>query len=112
MPGRRFGGGKPVAVLTSARTFSGAEEFAYDLQALKRATVVGETTGGGAHPVRGRRVDAHFVVMLPWRRAVNPVTKTNWEGVGVTPDVKTSADAALTVALQQIEQQFRTRAQP
>jgi hypothetical protein len=46
--GRRFGGDKPVYVLTSARTFSAAEELAYDLQALKRATIVGETTAGGA----------------------------------------------------------------
>jgi C-terminal processing protease CtpA/Prc len=50
VPGRRFGGEKPIYVLTSARTFSGAEEFTYNLKNLKRATIVGETTGGGAHP--------------------------------------------------------------
>lgn len=98
VPGRRFGGARPVYVLTSARTFSGAEEFAYNLQALKRATLVGEVTGGGAHPVRGRRIDAHFLIGVPFARAVNPVTRTNWEGVGVAPDVRVPAGEALARA--------------
>ena len=85
-------------MLTSARTFSGAEEFAYNLQALKRATLVGEVTGGGAHPVRGRRIDAHFLIGVPFARAVNPVTRTNWEGVGVAPDVRVPAGEALARA--------------
>ena len=96
--GRRFGGEKPVYVLTSAHTFSAAEEFAYDLQSLKRATIVGETTGGGAHPVSDAAIDDHFVLILPWGKAINPVTGTNWEGVGVVPDVKVPASAALTTA--------------
>ena len=69
--GRRYGGGKPVFVLTSARTFSGAEEFAYNLKTLKRATIVGETTGGGAHPVRGRRINEHFMIGVPFARATS-----------------------------------------
>jgi hypothetical protein len=97
--GRRFGGEKPVYVLTSARTFSGAEEFTYNLKALKRATIVGETTGGGAHPVRGRRIDEHFTIGVPFARAINPITKTNWEGVGVEPDTKVPAGKALETAL-------------
>ncbi len=96
--GRRYGGGKPVFVLTSARTFSGAEEFAYNLKTLKRATIVGETTGGGAHPVRGRRINEHFMIGVPFARAINPITRTNWEGVGVEPDVEASAADALAVA--------------
>jgi hypothetical protein len=96
--GRRFGGEKPVFVLTSARTFSGAEEFAYNLKTLKRATIVGEATGGGAHPVRGRRIDEHFIIGVPFARAINPITHTNWEGVGVEPDVKVPASDALTTA--------------
>jgi retinol-binding protein 3 len=100
VPGRRFGGEKPVYVLTAARTFSGAEEFAYNLQALKRATIVGETTGGGAHPVAGRRIDEHFTIGVPGARAINPITKANWEGVGVEPDVKVPAADALTTAQQ------------
>jgi hypothetical protein len=98
--GRRFGGEKPVYVLTSARTFSGAEEFTYNLKTLKRATIVGETTGGGAHPVRGRRIDEHFMIGVPFARAINPITHTNWEGVGVEPDTKVPASEALKAALK------------
>jgi C-terminal processing protease CtpA/Prc len=98
--GRRFGGEKPVFVLTSTNTFSGAEEFTYNLKALKRATIVGETTGGGAHPVRGRRIDEHFMIGVPFARAINPVTRTNWEGVGVEPDTKVLAGEALKTALK------------
>ena len=100
--GRRFGGAKPVFVLTSSRTFSGAEEFSYNLKTLKRATIVGETTGGGAHPVRGRTIDDHFLIGVPFARAINPVTKTNWEGVGVEPDVKVPAADALSAALKMV----------
>ena len=98
--GRRFGGDKPVYVLTSAHTFSAAEEFAYDLQALKRVTVVGETTGGGAHPASEGRLGDHFAISVPWGNSINPITGTNWEGVGVVPDVKASADEALAAALK------------
>jgi C-terminal processing protease CtpA/Prc len=96
--GRRFGGDKPVYVLTSAHTFSAAEEFAYDLQALKRVTVVGETTAGGAHPASEGRLGDHFAISVAWGNSINPITGTNWEGVGVVPDVKVSADEALAVA--------------
>lgn len=98
VPGKRFGGDKPVYVLTSSRTFSGAEEFSYDLKMLKRATIVGETTGGGAHPVAGRRIDEHFIIGVPGARAINPISKTNWEGVGVEPDVRVAAADALSTA--------------
>jgi len=98
VPGRKFGGSKPVYVLTSSRTFSGAEELTYDLQTQHRATVIGETTGGGAHPVSGRRIDAHFTIGVPFARAINPVTHTNWEGTGVEPDVKVPAGEALARA--------------
>jgi hypothetical protein len=91
---------KDVYILTSGRTFSGGEEFAYDLQGLKRATIVGETTGGGAHPGGTVPIDDHFLVFVPGGRAINPVTKTNWEGTGVKPDVAVSADKALETAHQ------------
>jgi C-terminal processing protease CtpA/Prc len=99
VPGKRLAG-KPVFVLTSKRTFSGAEEFTYNLKNLKRATIIGETTGGGAHPVAGHRIDDHFMIGVPFARAVNPISKTNWEGTGVEPDVKAPADEALDVAKQ------------
>src|SRR5215204_4782615 len=95
--GRRYTG-KDVYVLTSGYTFSGAEEFTYNLKNLKRATIVGETTGGGANPGGGNRLSAHFGAFIPTGRAVSPVTKTNWEGTGVEPDVKVSADQALKTA--------------
>jgi Peptidase family S41/N-terminal domain of Peptidase_S41 in eukaryotic IRBP len=98
VPGPRFGGSKPVMVLTSNRTFSGAEEFSYNLKNLKRATIVGETTGGGAHPGELRKVGTHFRMFVATGRAINPISKTNWEGTGVEPDVKVKADDALRVA--------------
>ena len=89
---------KPVYVLTSKRTFSGAEEFTYNLKNLKRATIVGETTGGGANPGGTARLDDHFEVFVPSGRAISPITKTNWEGTGVTPDIAVPADQALQTA--------------
>lgn len=89
----------PVYVLTSSRTFSAAEEFTYDLKNLKRATIVGETTGGGAHPVEPHFLaDVHLVAFIPFGRAVNPITGTNWEGTGVAPDIQVPADKALEAA--------------
>jgi hypothetical protein len=90
--------GKPVFVVTSSHTFSGAEEFSYNLKNLKRATIIGETTGGGAHPVEGHRIDDHFMIGVPFARAINPISKTNWEGKGVEPDVKAPDEEALAVA--------------
>ncbi len=90
--------GKPAYVLTSKRTFSGAEEFSYNLKNLKRATIVGETTGGGAHPVSGHRIDDHFRIGVSYAKAINPISKTNWEGTGVDPDVKVPAADALATA--------------
>ena len=96
--GAKFGPKKPVYVLTSARTFSAAEEFTYNLQALKRAVVVGETTGGGAHPGEIAPLPQGFTVFVPSGRAINPVTNTNWEGTGVEPDVEVPAEKALQTA--------------
>jgi hypothetical protein len=104
VPGMRFGDQKPVYVLTSRRTFSGAEEFSYNVKNLKRAVIVGETTGGGAHPVSGHKIDEHFTIGVPFARAINPISKTNWEGVGVEPDVKVPAAEALATAQRMIEE--------
>jgi hypothetical protein len=97
VPGPRLAT-QPVYVLTSRHTFSGAEEFTYDMQTQKRATIVGEVTGGGAHPVRGVPAGDHFMIGVPFARPVNPVTKTDWEGKGIEPDVKVAAEDALTTA--------------
>jgi hypothetical protein len=97
VPGKRYIN-KDVYVLTSKRTFSAAEEFTYNLQSQKRATIVGETTGGGAHPGGPHPINDHFAVWVPSGRAINPITKTNWEGTGVKPDVEVPADQALKTA--------------
>jgi hypothetical protein len=97
VPGKKISH-RPAFVLTSKGTFSGGEDFAYSLQSLKRATIVGETTGGGAHPTRMVRLDDHFALGVPFARAINPITKTNWEGTGVTPDVSVPAADGLAMA--------------
>ena len=88
----------PVYVLTSNKTFSAAEEFTYNLKNLKRATIIGETTGGGAHPGGNMVATDRFLVWVPSGRAINPITKTNWEGTGVKPDIEVKAGDALHTA--------------
>ena len=94
--------GKPVYVLTSPRTFSGGEEFAYDMQVMDLAELVGETTGGGANPGGNVPLAAGLTMFVPGGRARNPITGTNWEGVGVMPDVAVSSENALKVALEHL----------
>jgi hypothetical protein len=103
-------GAKPVNadlyILTSSRTFSGAEEFTYNMKNLKRGTVIGETTGGGAHPTKAMIVQKDFILNVPYARAINPVSKTNWEGTGVTPDISVPAaeafDKAYAMAVEKL----------
>jgi hypothetical protein len=89
---------KPVYLLTSPRTYSGAEQFSYDLKMLKRAILVGETTGGGAHSGVWHRIDDHFGMGIPEVRAINPFSKSDWAEIGVEPDVKVKAADALATA--------------
>ncbi|QFZ72031.1 peptidase S41 [Streptomyces fagopyri] len=98
VPGARFGGTKPLYVLSSDSTFSAAEELAYDLQQLGRAIVVGERTRGGAHPCNGWTVHPHLEATIPVGRAINPVSGTNWEGTGVQPDIPVAAADSLAHA--------------
>ncbi len=109
--GLRYGGKKPVYVLTSSRTFSGGEDFAYSIQSLKRATVVGEVTGGGAHPTRPVNISERFAISVPFARSISPVTGTNWEGVGVKPDISVAAADALETAIQLAKQKFSAATQ-
>jgi hypothetical protein len=97
LPGKRLDK-VDLYLLTSGETFSAAEEFAYNLKNMKRALVIGETTGGGAHDNKFVILTDNFMMSLPFARAINPVTKTNWEGVGVEPDVKVSGEKALETA--------------
>jgi C-terminal processing protease CtpA/Prc len=89
---------KPAYVLTSATSFSAAEAFSYDLKMLKRATLVGETTSGRSHMGMAHRIDDHFIIRVPGIRVINPISKTNWEGTGVEPDVRVKAGDALPTA--------------
>jgi hypothetical protein len=98
LDGKRYGGKKPVLILAGPGTMSAGEDFAYTMQALKRATVIGERTWGGAHPARPYRLGDHFFAVIPGRRSISPITHTNWEGVGVIPDVAAAPDKALEVA--------------
>ena len=102
VPGNRLAD-KPVYVLTSGSTWSGAEQFSYDLKMLKRATLVGETTRGGAHAGVFHRIDDHFGMGIPEEKAINPFAKADWEGVGVEPDVKVKAAQALETAVKLAE---------
>ena len=90
----------PMFVLTSNFTFSGGEEFTYDVQTQKRGVIIGEITGGGANPGGMFPAGNGLGIFIPTGRAINPVTNTNWEGVGVKPDIETSADDALDKALE------------
>jgi hypothetical protein len=91
----------PVYVLVGKRTFSAGEGLAYALQSQSRATIIGETTGGGAHLVSANNVGYGFSANVPYARALDPVTKANWEGVGVKPQVKIGADSAEDAAVLQ-----------
>jgi C-terminal processing protease CtpA/Prc len=102
----------PVFVLTSARSFSGAEEFSYNMRTQGRGTLIGEVTGGGANPGRTVPINERFEVFIPGGTAINPITHTNWEGVGVEPHVAVPADSALTVAVERATvaaKAYRTR---
>jgi hypothetical protein len=108
VPGNRLAD-KPAYVLTSASTWSGAEQFSYDLKMLRRATLVGETTRGGAHAGEFHRIDDHFGMGIPEVRPINPFGKTDWEGIGVEPDVKVKASDALEAAKKLAENGLKKR---
>ncbi|MBL0937654.1 MAG: S41 family peptidase [Gemmatimonadaceae bacterium] len=107
--GPQFAESKPVYVLTSKRTFSAGEAFPYQLQQLKRVSVVGDPTGGGAHPTWARRVADHFFVNVPGARVTSPVSGTDWEGRGVLPDISAPEVEALEVARRLAAAHLRKR---
>lgn len=88
----------PLYILTSKQTFSAAEDFCYAMQNIKRAKIVGETTAGGAHPAVPISLKQGFVIEIPFARSYNNITKTDWEGTGVIPDVPINAKQAFTRA--------------
>ena len=88
--GPLYGAKRPVAVLVSKSSYSAAEEFAYDMQVLRRGIIVGERTPGAANHALPVPIAGALTAFIPKARAENPVTGTNWEGVGVSPDVPAS----------------------
>ncbi|WP_332848248.1 S41 family peptidase [Massilia sp. S19_KUP03_FR1] len=110
LDGKRYGGKKPVVILAGANTKSAAEAFVYTMQALKRATVIGERTWGGAHAARPYRLADHFIAVIPSRRTISPITHTNWEGVGVMPDIAATPDNALAVARALLQRRLQASA--
>jgi C-terminal processing protease CtpA/Prc len=107
LDGKRYGGKKPVLILAGLNTKSAAEAFVYTMQALKRATVVGERTWGGANAARPYRLGDHFLAVIPSRRSISPVTHANWEGVGVIPDIAATPDDALAVARDLLQRRLQ-----
>jgi hypothetical protein len=95
---RSYGTSRPVFVLTSAGTFSGGEALSYDLQAQGRALVIGEVTGGGAHPTGVHALGGQLVAAIPYAETISAITGSNWEGIGVQPDILVSAERALDEA--------------
>ena len=93
--GPHYGQARPIVLLVAPETFSAGEDFAYALKNAGRATLVGATTGGGAHPGHPLRLTDHFMMNVPAGRSISPVTHTDWEGVGVAPDIPVDPDKAL-----------------
>ncbi|MBK8285379.1 MAG: S41 family peptidase [Ahniella sp.] len=98
LAGPRYGAQRKVYLLTSVDTFSAGEDFAYALKNLKRATLIGKATGGGAHPGSPRRINEHFAMIVPSGRSISPITQTDWEGTGVLPDIEMDPEDALVQA--------------
>lgn len=103
VPGKRYGASRPVLVLVGPGTRSAGEDFAYTMQMIKRATIVGAPTWGGAHPTAPYRLGDHLLAFIPNERSISPVTGGNWEGVGVVADVKTAPADALAVATELLQ---------
>jgi hypothetical protein len=112
LEGKRYGGKKPVFILVDRDTKSAAESFAYTMQALKRATVVGSRTWGGANLGRPYRLGDHFLAAVPDARIISPITHANWEGTGVIPDVEAASADALKVAKELLQRRTRIAALP
>jgi C-terminal processing protease CtpA/Prc len=91
----------PVYVLISGSSFSAAEEFSYNLRNLERATLIGETTAGAAHSGGTEVVNDQFTLWVPEGRSINPITHTDWEGVGVKPHIEVNSKDALKLAHKQ-----------
>ncbi|SFC95652.1 S41 family peptidase [Massilia yuzhufengensis] len=109
LEGKLYGGKKPVVILVGPDTKSAGEDFAYTMQAMKRATLIGAPTWGGAHPSRPFRLSEYFMAWIPSARSISPITHTNWEGVGVQPDIPATQDKALAMAQELLQRRLAAR---
>jgi hypothetical protein len=109
LDGKRYGGRKPVLILAGPGTASAGEDFTYTMQALKRATVIGEPTWGGAHPVMFWRLGDHLHAAIPNARSISPITHSNWEGTGVIPDVAAPRAEAFALAKTMLQARTNSR---
>lgn len=107
IPGKRFADDLPLYILTSKRTGSAPESFAYDMKNSKRAVIVGEITKGMAHASLEKVINDNFRISIPFLRGENLITKTNWEGVGVIPNIQVAADKALETAYRDAKAKMR-----
>jgi C-terminal processing protease CtpA/Prc len=107
LDGPHYGATREIYLLTSRKTFSAGEDFSYALKNLNRATLVGEPTGGGAHPGAPHMLTKHFAVFIPSGRSFSPITHADWEGTGVIPDIAVPADKALATAQKRLLSEFR-----
>lgn len=110
LPGPRYGERRPLVLLTSRTTFSGAEDFSYTMKNLRRATLVGEPSGGGAHPGCTRPIAPHLAAFIPTTRSRSPITLSDWEGAGVQPDIEVPAAQALMEAQRRLRDRLRSMA--
>lgn len=97
----------PLYIVTSSKTFSTGEMFAYGLQKMGRAKIVGETSAGAAHGTDTIDIGHGIMMVLPVNRLSHLKTKTNWEGTGVIPDIPTKADEASNVAQDLIRDKMK-----
>ena len=99
----------PLYIIVSKNTSSAAESLAYGLQQFKRATIIGEQTHGEGNPGKRFIINDKLYMMIPTAVNVNAITGTNWEGVGVTPDIKTTASDAFAKTMVRICQVLSKR---
>ncbi|WP_026375298.1 S41 family peptidase [Aestuariibacter salexigens] len=91
---------KPLKILVSGQTFSAAESFAFSMQNLQRATIIGGVTGGGGYSNDFFVLNGGFGASISVGRTFNPVNGDDWQGKGINPDFSVEVNHALYNALQ------------
>ena len=103
---KRYSQQKKMVIIVNNRTFSAPESLAFSLQEVGRAIIVGSNSAGGAHMTdKPLKVSGGYEIGIPNKRPISKTTGKNWEGMGVTPDVKSSDLHAIEIALKQFDGQ-------